>query len=114
MQHDYIQNLLTFNPTHRFRVFVRTESVFILCSILHSLFDMHHSYFQKKNVLTFDPTAVVECLCKDRICACPRVGRGTVGKTISTMIAAFVIPFNFDMQHDHGLKKLNIDHILKK
>ena len=48
MKHDYIQNLLTFNPTHRLRVCVRTESVFALCSILHSLFDMHHHYFQKK------------------------------------------------------------------
>ena len=68
----------------------------------------------RKYVLTFDPTAGVEGICKDRICACPRVGRGTVGKMIATMIAAFVIPFNFDMEHDHVLKKLNIDHIPKK
>ena len=31
---------------------------------------MQHDYFQKKKVLTFDPTPGVKGVCKDRICAC--------------------------------------------
>ena len=40
-----------------------------LCSFPF-LFDRQYDYFQKKNVLTFDPNTGVEGVCKDRKCAC--------------------------------------------
>ena len=36
-------------------------------------------------------------------------GGGGCGQNICYHVAAFVILFNFDMQHDHVLKKLNFD-----
>ena len=36
-------------------------------------------------------------------------GRGVCGQNICYHVAAFVILFNFDMQHDHVLKKLTFD-----
>ena len=37
------------------------------------------------------------------------VGGGVCGQNICYHVAAFVILFNFDMQHDHVLKQLNFD-----
>ena len=40
----------------------------------------------------------------------PGSGAGCLrAKHLLNHVAAFVIPFNFDMQHDHDLKKLNFN-----
>ena len=41
----------------------------VLCSIPFNLINSMTT-FRKKNVLSFDPTPGIECVCKDRICAC--------------------------------------------
>ena len=41
-------------------------------------------------------------LCYNKMC-------GVCRQNICYHVAAFVIPFEFDMQHDHVLKKLNVD-----
>ena len=43
------------------------------------------------------------------MCVCGGGGGGVRGQNICYHVAAFVILFNFDMQHDHVLKKLNFD-----
>ena len=43
------------------------------------------------------------------MCVCVGGGGGGCGQIICYHVAAFVILFNFDMQHDHVLKKLNFD-----
>ena len=45
----------------------------------------------------------------------PPIGSGGVcWQNICHHIAAFVIPFNFFMQHDHFLRKLNLDLLTSK
>ena len=57
--------------------------------MLHQLqFDMQHP--KKKNIWPFNPTPVVEDVCK--------------GKIFASMV--LYASFPFDMQHDHILKKL--------
>ena len=75
---------------------VRMEYVLAMCSMpLSRLFDMQHDNFQKKNVLTFDPTPGVDGVCKDRIGAC--------------MLMHLSFRLIFHRKHDHVLKKLKFD-----
>ena len=40
----------------------------VLCSIPFNLINSMATF--RKNALSFDPTPGIECVCKDRVCAC--------------------------------------------
>ena len=74
-QYEYFQYIYIYIdiliPPQGSRLCVRTDSVLAWWPVIHfHEFDIQHDYFQKKNVLTIDPTPGFEGVFKDNICAC--------------------------------------------
>ena len=92
--HSVKQCFELLTPHQGSRVCVRTESVLAWCSLPHSHFAMHHEYFQKKKTIVWPLTPPQEsrvCWRREHVLACRYIRNS----------------LNFDMQHDHVLKKLN-------